>query len=213
VSARIDADTQARFWDRIAPRYARSPIRDEESYRKKLSWTQAQLDPSMSILEIGCGTGGTAVEHARHVRQVVATDLSPAMIDIARKRALEAGADNIRFEALKAENALAGESRYDAVLALSLLHLVSDPAAVLDRIRRSLDPGGLLVASTPCLSEAAPWLRWVAPIPTALGLIPALRFFTRPELETWIRNAGFSIEQSWQPSARGGVFHLARLGT
>ena len=200
----------ARFWNRIAPRYARSPIADEAAYARKLEMTQRHLRSHMMVLELGCGTGGTALAHSPFVRTVRATDLSEAMIAIAREKAEATGVANVVFEVASAESVDAPAGSIDVVLALSMLHLVDDPPALLRRIRTLLGPGGRLVASTPCLGDVAAWLRWVEPLASRLGLIPSLRFFTRAELEQWLAEAGFEIEEAWQPSARSGVFHVAR---
>ena len=45
----------ARFWDRIAARYARKPVADEAAYQKKLAVTREYLRPDMEVLEFGCG--------------------------------------------------------------------------------------------------------------------------------------------------------------
>ena len=58
----------ARFWNRIARKYAGRPVEDETAYRRKLDQTAALLHPDMRVLEYGCGTGttpGPAPERAR----------------------------------------------------------------------------------------------------------------------------------------------------
>ena len=60
--------TATRFWNWTAERYSRQAIADEASYRKKLEITQKYLTPEMRVVEFGCGTGSTAVEHAPKVR-------------------------------------------------------------------------------------------------------------------------------------------------
>ena len=54
-------DRESRFWDRIARRYARRPVADEASYRKKLEITRGLFRPGMEVLEFGCGSGATAI--------------------------------------------------------------------------------------------------------------------------------------------------------
>jgi cyclopropane fatty-acyl-phospholipid synthase-like methyltransferase len=46
----------------------------------------------MELLEFGCGTGGTAIIHAPHVKHIRAIDISPRMIEIAKSRAEAASA-------------------------------------------------------------------------------------------------------------------------
>ena len=69
----IVAVTSSEFWDRVAPDYSRQAIADTETYARKLAATQALMQPSMAVLEFGCGTGSTALEHAGHVAQIDAT--------------------------------------------------------------------------------------------------------------------------------------------
>ncbi|MBT00031.1 MAG: hypothetical protein CMI01_15320 [Oceanospirillaceae bacterium] len=74
--------TSSEFWDRVAAGYSKRPIADTESYARKLAATQALMHPDMQVLEFGCGTGSTALEHAPHVSHIVATDLSAKMISM-----------------------------------------------------------------------------------------------------------------------------------
>ena len=199
----------ARIWDRIAERYSRKPVPDQAVYQRKLEITRTYLRPDMDLLEIGCGTGSTAIAHAPYVRRVRATDLSPRMIEIARDKVAAAGMDNVACEVAGADAVEAPDASVDAVLALSLLHLVIDRDATLARIHRMLKPDGLLVASTPCLDDFARWFRLVGPLGRRLGLIPGVRSFTRLELEASLEAAGFSLADAWQPSPTTGVFHIA----
>ena len=51
------------------------------------------------VLDIGTGTGHTALAFARHVREVVGLDLTEEMLHEARKLAQERGVDNVTFHA------------------------------------------------------------------------------------------------------------------
>ncbi|MEQ9317121.1 MAG: class I SAM-dependent methyltransferase, partial [Henriciella sp.] len=88
----------ARFWDKLAEKYSKQPISDQETYEKKLDITRKYLTSESEVFEFGCGTGSTAILHAPHVRHILATDVAPNMIEIGRQRAAEAGAVNIAFE-------------------------------------------------------------------------------------------------------------------
>ena len=50
-----------RFWDRIADRYAAKPVPDQAVYERKLQITRTLLHPQAEVLELGCGTGSTAL--------------------------------------------------------------------------------------------------------------------------------------------------------
>ncbi len=117
---------RAKFWDWIAKRYARSPIADEASYKKKLQITQDYLGPGMEVLEFGCGTGSTALIHAPHVKHIRAIDISSRMIEIARGKAEARGAGNITFGQSSFDDFDAPDQNFDAVFALSILHLLEN---------------------------------------------------------------------------------------
>ena len=199
-----------RFWDRIAQRYARRPVPDQEVYETKLAKTAAYLQKSDRLLEVGCGTGTTALHHAPQVAHVHATDLSPAMIEIARRKAEEAGVGNVRFGVGALEDLDADPGSYDAVLAHSVLHLVDDVEGALARLRQVLKPGGVLVASVPCVADAAPWFRFIAPLGEFLGLVPHVNLFTSGQLFEWIERGGFTVEESWLPSPKRGHYLVLR---
>lgn len=204
------ADTR-RFWNLLSGFYARQKIADEDAYRRKLAETQAHFTPDMRVREVGAGTGSTAVIHAPHVASYEVVDFSPRMLDIARQRAADAGVKNLTFRAAGLED-LDANGDFDAVLALSLIHLLKDRDAGIAHMAKMLKPGGLFVSSTTCLGGQHGWLKLIGPIPRALGLFPMLKHFTRDELETSIRQAGFEILDSWQPSVEknAAVFIIAR---
>ena len=197
------------FWNRIAKRYAKKPVGDEAAYQRKLSATRKYFRPDMDVLEIGCGTGSTAIAHAPYVRHIRATDISDGMIEIAKGKGSDAGVDNVTFEALGIEDLDAADESVDAVLALSLLHLLEERDAAIGRIHEMLRPGGIFVSNTVCLGDTMKWFRFIGPIGRWLGVFPLVRVFTRNELEQSLTNAGFLIEHAWQPDKRV-VFIIAR---
>lgn len=185
----------ARFWDRAARRYAASRIGDEAGYERTLARTRALLGPSDAVLEIGCGTGTTALRLAPHVGRILATDVSPEMIVIARERAAAAGSANAGFAVGAVEDAPEAKAPFDAVLAFNLLHLVHDRGAALRRVHGLLRPGGILVSKTPCLSEMNPLIRLLVPAMRLVGKAPTVAFFDAGALEREIVGAGFTIEE------------------
>ena len=112
-------DKSAKFWNRIAQRYSKQPIADEASYLKKLQVTQKYLKPDMEVLELGCGTGSTAIIHAPYVKHIRAIDISSKMIEIAQGQANSKMIDNITFETSTIDDLNLTEQKPDAVLALS----------------------------------------------------------------------------------------------
>jgi ubiquinone/menaquinone biosynthesis C-methylase UbiE len=200
----------AKFWDRIAERYAKRPIADEAAYERKLEITRKYLRSDMHVLEFGCGTGSTAILHAPHVERIHAIDISAKMLDIARRRADEAGVGNVNFEQLTLEQLGAADQSFDAVLALSVLHLVDDRDAAMVEVHRLLKPGGVFISSTACIGDMAKIFGLILPVGAFLGAIPQVKVFTRNELEASLSDAGFEIDHAWQPGKGKAVFIVAK---
>jgi 2-polyprenyl-3-methyl-5-hydroxy-6-metoxy-1,4-benzoquinol methylase len=198
------------FWNRQADRYARKPVADEAAYRHKLSITQSYLRPHMDVLEFGCGTGSTALVHAPFVRSILATDLSPEMIAIARQKAHVMAVSNVVFQDVSIEELDAPSGHFDAILGLSVLHLVDGLEPTLNRVQSLLKPGGLFFSSTVCVRD-------MGAIPTALvGVLSAVRLgppvnpFSADELVAALGRAGFDVVSTWRPAPTKALFAVAR---
>ncbi|KIC11986.1 ubiquinone biosynthesis protein UbiE [Leisingera sp. ANG-M1] len=205
----------ARFWNKIAPKYAKSKIRDEEAYRYTLERTRSYLGAGDSVLELGCGTGSTAIELARSAGKVTATDLSEAMLEVGRERAWDAGASNIEFRCCSAS--AAPEGPFDAVLAHNLLHLLPDLEAVLEGAAARVKPGGLMISKTPCLGEKrGSWKYWLfqvaIPLMRLAGQAPShVDFLDIRTLEAAVERAGFKIIEAGNfPAAVPSRYLVAR---
>jgi len=98
------------------------------------------VDPSLTVGDLGCGTGQLTEVLAPHVHRVVAVDASPDMLDAARARVGEWPNVEIRQGELEALPLEAGE--LDAALLSLVLHYSPDPARALTEVARVLQPGG-----------------------------------------------------------------------
>jgi len=198
------------FWDRAAPKYSKQPIADTESYSRKLAATQALMKPGMKVLEFGCGTGSTALEHAPYAAQLVATDVSAVMINIAREKAARLGITNVRFEQSGVEDFEAQEGSFDMVLALNLLHLLPDLPAALSKIHQLLKPGGFFISSTVCLSDRMWFLRPVVPVMQWLGKAPHVTFLSADAVLHKTTRAGFEVREHWTHGRANSLFLVAQ---
>ncbi len=206
--------SEGRFWDSIAAKYAKSPVADQAAYERKLAKTRDYMNADMEVLEIGCGTGTTAIHHASAVKHIRATDISPAMLDIARDKAAKANVTNVTFEVCAIDALDVMDSSVDMVMAHSILHLVADRDAALTRLFRMLKPGGVLVSSTVCIGDSLLMKLLVpilAPIGRLLGKFPnTLRIFTGAQLKQSMERAGFVIDHEWRPGPTKAAFIIAK---
>lgn len=184
-----------RFWDGIARKYATARIKDMPGYERTIERTQHFLGSSDTVLEIGCGTGTTALKLAPFIARIVGSDVSNEMVAIAKEKAVALGCQNVEFTVAAAERGPASDGSYDAVLAFNLLHLISDRSSTLARIHRLLKPGGLFISKTPCLSEMNPLIRVAVPLMRFVGKAPFVSLFAAPALEAEIAGAGFKIHE------------------
>jgi len=192
-------DQSSKFWNKMAERYAKQPIADEESYQKKLQITRDYFQPDMEVLEIGCGTGSTAIIHAPYVKHIRAVDFSSKMLEIAQGKADAADIKNITFERSTVEEISVPDESLDVVLGLSILHLLENKEEAIATVYKMLKPDGLFVTSTVCLGNNMKFLKLIGPIGRFLGLMPMVKVFTAQELTDCLTDAGFSIEHHWQP--------------
>lgn len=199
-----------KFWDKIADRYLKQPIADVAAYEKKLQMTQEYFRPDMEVLEIGCGTGSTAIVHAPYVKHIRAIDFSANMIDIAQTRAAAQNIPNLTFEQSTIDELDIPDQSLDVVLGLSILHLLEDKEAAIAKVFNMLKPGGIFVTSTVCLGDQMAWFKWIAPIGKFFGFFPLVKVFTVDELATSLTNARFKIDHQWQPNKGKAVFIVAK---
>jgi len=199
----------SKFWDRHAEKYAEKPIEDEAAYQKKLRITRDHLRPDMQVLEFGCGTGSTAIVHAPYVKHILATDISSKMLEIAEQKAREQQVSNVSFQQATVEDFQAENESFDAILGLSLLHLLENKEAAIAKFRRLLKPGGVFVSNTVCLGDAMGYFKFIAPVGRMLGVFPILRVFKMEELLDSLKAGGFDIDYEWRPNNRV-LFVVAR---
>ena len=183
----------AKFWDGAAKKYAASSIADMGGYERTLERTRALLEPHFTVLELGCGTGSTALRLAGGVQRYVGTDISARMIEIANEKLAAAPGLPLTFRQATAEAMAAEEARYDAVLGLNYLHLVRDLPGTLRSIHGLLAPGGLFISKSACLADMNVLIRLAIPLMQMIGKAPHVNVFSAAGVEREIRDAGFDI--------------------
>jgi SAM-dependent methyltransferase len=119
-----------------------------------LDGVEHKLRRGGSIADLGCGHGASTILLAQEYPncRIAGFDYHPASIDIARKRAAEAGvADRVRFEVASAQD-FPGEA-YDLVCIFDALHDMGDPAGAAHHIRGAMAEDGTWLLVEPMAGE------------------------------------------------------------
>jgi len=152
---------------------------------------EARLQPGDRVLDLGSGAGIDALLAARVVGdsgRVIGVDMTPQMIDKARRNAASAGAANVEFREGLIEALPVDDASIDVVISNCVVNLSPDKPQVFGDVFRVLAPGGrLAIADTVAL----------APLPDELrddeglyaGCIGGAA--TISELRRWLDEAGF----------------------
>lgn len=199
----------AAFWTGIAPKYAARPVGDVPAYERTLDRVRAWLPAKADVLEVGCGTGTTALKLADAACHITAIDYAQGMIDIADAKPAP---DNVTFLTATPDDPALPDASYDAVMAFSLLHLLPDLDSGLDQMRAKLRPGGLLIVKAVCLGGRYRVLVPLIWTLQRLGRAPYVNILTPAQLEDAIARAGFEIlETGDYPARPPSHFVVARM--
>ncbi|MCU0587460.1 MAG: methyltransferase domain-containing protein [Syntrophobacteraceae bacterium] len=129
------------------------------------------LEKEDTVLDVGCGAGVDSLLAATLVGPrgaVVGVDLTPEMIDRARRSLWETPLDNVTFEEASAEELPFPPGLFDVVISNGAMNLIPDKARALVEIFRVMKPGGRLMMADQVLT----------------GEVPA---DTRTRIENWAR--------------------------
>lgn len=121
-----------------------------------LEQIHAAIKPTkkMNLLDLGCGPGIVTAAMAPDVREVVAYDLTPEMLNQAMKRCQEAGLKNVRFELGRAEHLPFEDESFDGVVTRLTIHHFLDPRPVMSEVVRVTRRGGKVFVADVVSSES-----------------------------------------------------------
>ncbi len=183
------------------------------------------LTPGQRVLDLCCGTGLPALSLAARVSPggaVLATDLSPEMVEATRRFAARAGIDNLEARVMNAQEIDYPDASFDAVSCAFGLMFCPDPGACVAEIRRVLKPGGRFALAVWSLPENNPFFTTVfqavgrfmpPPPPPAANARSMFGLGQEAELSRVLHAGGFddfsiesvafeiefeSLEQHWQ---------------
>lgn len=116
----------------------------------------AQAGPDDTVLDVACGPGLLVCAFARVVRHATGIDLTPAMLEQARKLQMESGLANITWQQGDVESLPYPDGAFSIVASRFALHHLQNPLAVLKEMRRVCAAGGRMVVadSAPAADKA-----------------------------------------------------------
>ncbi len=154
--------------------------RYEQIQREKYEIVTENLPRVSKVLDLGCGTGMLLSELARRNEFVVGIDSSSEMLELVRKRRgsaalVLADADHLPF----------ADHSFDAVVSVTLLQNMPNPATTVREVARVAKPGGIVIMTT------------------------LKRKHSLGELKCWVRAAGFKLLNSGEVGGED-VFCIAK---
>ncbi len=198
-------DPGVNYWNWLAPRYARMVLRDEAGFARSLAICAPHVT-GRDVLELGAGTGTTALRLAPLSRNYLATDYADRMIGIAKVRLDAAPVAQLRLKRASIASLLGTDGPFDTVLAFNLLHLLPDLEDALRAIHQVLRPGGVFISKTVCLRAAPPLIRLALPFLRFVRIAPRMGALSEADLRAAISNAGFEIRAVEYHASRGADF-------
>jgi enediyne biosynthesis protein CalE5 len=195
---------QREFWNKAAPGWKQmflSLDRAAQHVSDRLV-ELARIKAGDRVLDIATGSGEPAITAARKVGangHVVATDMSPAMLGLARERAASLGVTNLKFVETGAEAIAVDEGDFNAAVCRWGLMFVPDLEAAARRIKEVLTPGASFATAVwsggnkvPMINVGEEAIRAIAKLPPLPPDAPhPLRLADTTPLERALARAGF----------------------
>jgi SAM-dependent methyltransferase len=163
----------------------------------------AGMKPGQSVLDLACGSGqpsSTAAERVRPGGRVVATDLSPDMVAVTKRKAQKLGLDNLEAREMDMQALAFADASFDAATCRFGLMFCPDPVKTVSEIRRVLKPGSRFAtavwdvpAKNPFFTSITGVLGEFVPLPPPDPSAPGVFRLAPPgELERVLKAGGFS---------------------
>lgn len=200
----------------IAPTWERRRAEIEEATTPVRAWMLKELRPRQgdTVLELAAGVGETGFEAAALVGgtgRLITSDLSPAMLDAARRRGEELAVTNVDYRVIDAERIELDDDCVDGVLCRFGYMLMIDPPAAFAETRRVMRPGGRLTLAVWTELERNPFFSIIVGSLVQRGHIPPPEGPAAPGpfsmasgegIERLLRDAGFAEVRSEEVPVR-----------
>ncbi len=188
---------ESRLWDGFAGRYDRLVRLFDRSYPAIRTMLREDLAGCAKVLEIAAGTGQFTAALAEVAESLLATDVSPKMVEGLRAAVERRGGTNVDVAVMSAYEIEAEDAAFDGVFCANALHVMETPVRALTELRRVLRPDGRLVAPT-FLHGASLGPRILSSTLSLVSSFVAHRRLDLAGLTGLVEDAGFVIERSEQ---------------
>jgi SAM-dependent methyltransferase len=155
---------------------------------RRVKMLSSHLKPGMTVLELGCGAGYFTQELVRSGADIVAIDVSPELLEIARSKC---SAPNVHYQLQSADELSYGDAVFDSVVGSSVLHHLEIEKALRD-VYRVLKPAGTIYFTEPnmlnpqiAIQKNIPWIK------RKLGDSPDETAFFRWPLRRLLEHTGY----------------------
>ena len=169
--------TDVEVWDAFALNRERHREWTRTVGRPVTNWLidAVAVQPGETVLEVAAGAGDVGFAIVGRLRQgirLILSDVSPAVVDVARRAAAERGLHDIEFRVLDGQDLDIGSSSVDAIVCRWGYMLMENPAAAMREAARVLRPGGRLAFSVWGDPARNPWTTIDAHVLAQVGYAP-----------------------------------------
>ncbi|WP_120497297.1 class I SAM-dependent methyltransferase [Kiloniella sp. EL199] len=154
--------TEIEDWEHAASAWHRwiPAVNDFLSVATDIMLDQADIKTGYHVLDIAAGDGSQSIMAAERVGKtgsVLATDISPAFVKLARNVVQKQGIENITAEVMDAENLALKDNSFDAAISRLGMMFLPDPLRGLQEIHRVLKPSGSFAAVVFTTADKSPF--------------------------------------------------------
>jgi ubiquinone/menaquinone biosynthesis C-methylase UbiE len=154
------------FTRQAAPFAAAAAIRNEEALNRIVQWARA--GPDDTVLDLACGPGLLACAFARVAQHATGIDMTPAMLEQARKTQQEQGLKNVNWQQGDVYSLPFPPAQFSIVSSRFAFHHLQDPLPALNEMKRVCKPGGKIVVAD------------MAPLPQKAAALNAVELLRDP---------------------------------
>jgi ubiquinone/menaquinone biosynthesis C-methylase UbiE len=203
----MDGSHQSRILDQFTrqavPFSTAAAIRNEEALNRIVQWAGA--GPEDTVLDVACGPGLLVCAFARAVKHATGVDMTPAMLEQARKIQEEKGLKNVAWQPGNVYSLPFAPAQFSIVSSRFAFHHLEQPFNALNEMKRVCMPEGrVVVADMAPLPEKAATLNGAERLrdPSHVRALPA------EELRSLFDQAGLSAAQAYNYRLEGELEEL-----